>query len=97
LGALAALEPEGDIDAKLTHVVEEALARRLHHYQYVDRRLQKKYGMTLVEFREQRVVERQGHSFEAESDFWEWELAVDGIATMERRLSELRQPANDGR
>jgi len=80
--ALTALEPEGDIDTKLTRVVEEALVRRLHHYQYVDRRLQQKYGMTFAEFRKQRVVEQQGYSFAVESDFWEWELTVDGIATM---------------
>ena len=97
LDALTALEPEGDIDAKLRRVVEEALVRRLHHYQYVDRRLQQKYGMTFTEFRQQHVVEQRGYSFEAESDFWEWELAVDGIATIERRLTELRLPADDGR
>ena len=95
--ALSALEPEGDVEAKLAKVVDEALARRLHHYHYVDRRLQQKYGMTFAEFRTQHVVEQRGYSFEAESDFWEWELALDGIATMERRLSELRQPADDGR
>jgi hypothetical protein len=31
--ALSALEPEGDVEAKLAKVVDEALARRLHHYQ----------------------------------------------------------------
>ena len=97
LDALTTLEPEGDVDTKLTRVVEEALVRRLHHYQYVDRHLQQKYGMTFAEFRGQRVVEQRGYSFEAESDFWEWELAADGIATVERRLTELRQPGDDGR
>ena len=31
-----------------------------------------------------------------ESDFWDWELAQDGIRTLERQLSELRQPSDDG-
>ena len=92
LDALSALEPEGDSGAKITKVVEDALMRRLHHYQYVDRHMQQKYGLTFDEFRDRDMVERRGHSFEAESDFWEWELAVDGSRTLERRLKELRQP-----
>src|SRR3990172_8326817 len=91
--ALTVLEPEDDVDAKLAKVVDEALSRRLHHYQYVDRRMQQKYGMPFGEFRERRVVAQRGYGFEVESDFWEWELAVDGIATIERRLIELRQAA----
>ena len=97
LDALSALEPEGDTDAKIAKLVEEALVRRLHHYRYVDRRLQQKYGLTFDEFRNRDVVKQCGHSFEAESDFWEWELAADGIRTMERKLSELRQSADDHR
>ena len=94
--ALTTLEPEGDVEAKLAKIVDEALIRRLHHYQYVDRRLQQKYGMTFPEFRDRGVVRQRDYGFEAESDFWEWELALDGIATIHRRLSELRQTADDG-
>ena len=97
LDALTALEPEGDTDAKLTKVVEEALVRRLNHYQCVDRRLQQKYAMTFAEFLDRRTLEQKGHTFEVESDFWEWELAQDGMRTLERQLSELRRPADDGR
>jgi len=96
LDALTVLEPEGDTDTKITKVVEETLVRRLHHYQYVDRRLQQKYGMTFVQFRDSGVVQQKGHAFEVESDFWEWELAQDGIRTLERQLSELRHAADDG-
>lgn len=97
LDALAVLEPEGDTDAKVAKVVQEALGRRLHHYQYIDRHLQRKYGMTFAQFRDSRVAEQKGYPFEAESDFWEWDLAQDGIRTMERQLSELRRPGDDGR
>ena len=97
LDALAVLEPEGDTDAKVAKVVEEALVRRLHHFQYVDRHLQRKYGMTFAQFRDTRVVEQKRYAFETESDFWEWELAQGGIRTMERQLNELRRPGDDGR
>src|SRR5450759_948562 len=91
LDALTALEPEGDPDTKVAKVVEEALVRRLHHYQYVDRHLRRRYGMTFAQFRDSRVVEQKQYAFDAESDFWEWELAEDGMRTMGRQLSELRR------
>jgi len=50
---------------------------------------QKKYGMTLDEFDATGVVEARGYSWEVESDAGEWELAVDGIRSMRRRLEEL--------
>jgi len=31
-----------------------------------------------------------GLSFEVESDFWDWEMALDGIETVETMLAELR-------
>lgn len=89
--ALSVLEPEGDPEVKLTKVIEKELIRRLTHYQYIDRHMQKKYGMSFIEFRDTRVVEQKGYSFEVESDFWEWEMARDGIQTIEMKLKELRQ------
>ena len=80
LEALTTLEPEGDADAKITKVVEEALVRRLNHYQYIDRRLHQKYGMTFAEFPDSRTVQQKGYAFDVESDFWERELAQDGSA-----------------
>jgi hypothetical protein len=80
LEALTALEPEGDTDTKIAKVVEEALVRRLNHYQFVDRRLQRKYGMAFTQFRDSQTVQQKGYAFDVESDFWEWELAQDGSA-----------------
>ena len=91
LEALTALQPDGDASSKVAKVVEEALVRRLHHYQYIDRRLQQKHGMTFTEFRDRHIVGKREYAFEVESDFWEWELAQDGGRTMQRRLTELRR------
>lgn len=89
--ALSVLEPEGSPEVKLIKLVERELLRRLNHYQYLDRHMQKKYGMSFSQFRDMRVVEQKGYSFEVESDFWEWEMAQDGIQTIEMKLKELRQ------
>ena len=73
------LEPEGDLNAKIERLVENELLRRLIRYELLDKRLSQKYGMTFQEFKRNRVVEREGYSFEVESDFWDWEMALDGI------------------
>lgn len=49
----------------------------------------KKYGMDFESFEKANIVERQDYTFEVESDAQEWELAIDGIKTVERRLKEL--------
>ena len=87
------LEPAGDLNAKLERLVENELLRRLARYELVDRRLSRKYGMSLGEFKENRVVEKEGYSFQVESDFWDWEMALDGIGTVQAMFKALKGTA----
>ncbi len=89
------LEPEGDLNAKVERLVENELLRRLARYELVDRRLSQKYGMSFHEFKESRIVEKEGHSFQVESDFWDWEMALDGIETVQAMLRTLKGPDGD--
>lgn len=43
--------------------------------------------MTLAEFETANVVEKRGFSFEVESDHQDWDLAVDGMHTIQRQLA----------
>jgi len=85
------LEPEGDIDSKLEHILENELIRRLSRYELINKRLSEKYGMSFDEFKKNRIVEQRNYSFEVESDFWNWEVALDGIETIQRRFEILRK------
>ena len=85
------LEPEGNVNAKLKRLLERELIRRLNRYQLTDRNLSQKYGMSFAEFRKNEVVKRRGYSFEVESDYWDWEMALDGIDTVREMLAELRE------
>lgn len=89
------LEPEGDLDFKLERLMESELQRRLARYELVDRLLSRKYGRDFDAFKNDRVVEQQGFSYEVESDFWDWEMAQDGIATVQGLLADLRGMASD--
>ena len=78
-----------DFNSRLEGLLEKEYGRRLTKYQYMDRFFQKKHGMTFEEFERRNVVKQLNYSFEVESDSNEWELALDGVASMERLLAEL--------
>ena len=86
------LEQGDSLDAKLERLVENELLRRLARYELVDKQLTRKYSLSFEEFRRNRVVEQQGYSFEVESDFWDWELALDGVATIRDMLAAMTSP-----
>lgn len=51
--------------------------------------------MSFNEFKENRIVEKEGYSFQVESDFWDWEMALDGIETVQDMLKTLKGTARD--
>jgi len=61
----------------------------MNRYELMDRRFRHKYEMSFEEFRERRVVEKQGYGFEVESDYCDWEMAVTGLAALREQLARL--------
>ena len=83
------LEPGDSLAAKVTRLAESELRRRLARYQLTDRQFRAKYGLTLEEFEAGGVIAEQGYSYEVETDHQDWDLAVDGIRSTERQLTDL--------
>jgi hypothetical protein len=90
LGILDALTPNATVETQIARLAEGELHRRLARYQLRDRLFRAKYGMSLAEFEERELVKQLDYSFEVESDHQDWDLAVDGIHTIERQLAALR-------
>jgi len=90
LNVIEGLEPGETLETKLARLAEHEIRRRLARYQLTDRLFQQKYGMTLAELEASDMVSKLGFSFQAESDHQDWDLAVDGINTMQQQLSEVR-------
>lgn len=90
VGILNALEPGGTPPQQVMRLAEQELRRRLARYQLTDRLMREKYGMTLEEFEASETVKAHGYSFEVENDHQDWDLAVDGVRTMEHQLAALR-------
>ena len=81
--------PEGDLDYKVRKILREDIKRKLTEFQLIDNRFLKKYGMTLDEFEEKNIIKEKGFSFEAESDYHEWDSAVDAIKTLKAKIEDL--------
>jgi len=80
-----------DIDAKVRFLLRSEYLRRLGRYRHVDRLMVSKYGMQFDEFVARDLIEEKGFSWEVESDAMNWEMAIGGIMTMERKLRELHE------
>lgn len=63
--------------------------RRLTRYRITDDFYRKKYNMDFDSFEKANIIERQNYDFDVESDAQEWELAIDGIRSVEKKLKEL--------
>lgn len=90
LNVLNVLEPGVDPGQQLVQLAEHELVRRLARYQLSDRLFREKYGMSLEEFESDEIVKASGYTFEVENDHQDWDLAVDGIRSVERQLAMLK-------
>lgn len=74
---------------ELKEVLRRDLIRKLTGYRLTDGSYEKKYNMNFASFQKANVVEKQNYTFEVESDAQEWELAIDGIETVKRKLKDI--------
>ncbi len=74
---------------ELTYLLKRDYLRRLTRYKMTDGYYSDKYKMDFESFESANIIQREKYSFEVESDAQEWELAIDGIKTVERKLREL--------
>jgi len=74
---------------EIKEVLRRDYVRRLTRYRMTDDFYRKKYRMDFETFQKKNIVKKQGYTFEVESDSQEWELAIDGLKTVERKLKEL--------
>ena len=88
---LASLPVAGDTDHKLRALLVAEYRRRLSRYSLTDRLLREKYGLSFEEFERQKITAQRNYSWEVESEAVEWDLAIGGLQTTQRRLTELSE------
>ena len=77
------------VDEKICYLLKEEYLRRLAQYRRAIFLLGQKYGMSFDEFVSRRIVQQENFSWHVETDAMDWETAVSGIKTMERKLKAL--------
>ena len=81
---------DADLDTKVRQLLEAEYLRRISSQRRIDSLMRHKYGMPFDQFLANRMTARLNYSWEVESDAMEWETAVDGFETSQRKLLELR-------
>lgn len=76
-------------EEEFQYLLRRDYLRRLTRYRMTDDFYKKKYNMDFESFEKTNIVQRENYSFAVESDAQEWELAIDGINTMGKKLKEL--------
>jgi len=63
--------------------------QRLIQYQTTAEAMCQKYGVNYEEFVGRNVIAEKNFAWKIESDSQDWEMTLDGIRTMQRKLSEI--------
>ena len=80
----------GDLDSRVRHLLKSEYLHHLGQYRRADHILAQKYGLTFEEFIKGKVAQSNNYTWDVESDAMEWETAISGLKTIERRLEELQ-------
>jgi hypothetical protein len=81
---------EENIEKGMAKLLYNETSRKLVGYELLDRNLTRKYSMSFEEFREKKMIEKLGYTWEVEKDYRNWEIARDGIETMEEMIDKVR-------
>ncbi len=82
---------EEPADKVLVRAIINELKRKLNEFILIDSSMRRKYGMSFEEFKAKNIAKEKGLSFEVESDYCDWELAVDGIKTIKEKIKRLEK------
>jgi hypothetical protein len=85
------LFPNLSLDQAVRQMLLERAQKNLIKYQTMRRQYQDKYGMDFEVFRQ--IILSSDPAQEEEQDYFDWELAVTGIADMQTEIDQLKKSA----
>lgn len=85
-----------DVASKLGRpedVLVDALKRyilmRIVEFEGVVKRMEERYGVTFEQFEERNMLNKLGHSWEVEQDYYDWDRAVTEVIKFREMLKSL--------
>ena len=86
--ALKLLERSKPVGEALKGLLVHEVERRMRRYRLMVKVFEAKYRMSFREF-EQNAVEKLGHTWDVERDYFDWELATTELESLEKVLRRL--------
>lgn len=93
---MLSMEKLADIASKLGRpedVLVDALKRyivmRIVEFEGVVKRMEEKYGVIFEQFEDRDMVNKLGHSWEVEQDYYDWDRAVTELRKFKEILKSL--------
>jgi hypothetical protein len=93
---MLSMEKIADIASKLGRpesVLADALKRyvvtRIIEFEGVVKRMEEKYGMAFERFEDRGMLNKLGHSWEVEQDYYDWDRAVTELKKFKEILKSL--------
>lgn len=83
------LFPNASVDQALVELLLERAQKNLVKYRSMARQFESRYGQSFDQFR--TAVLGNPSPAQAEQDYFDWELAVTGIADMEEEIERLKE------
>jgi hypothetical protein len=90
-GSIQRLFPELDADEVLVKLLLERARKNLIKYRTMARDFETKYSADFETFRHRTLGSEP--AFEAEQDYFDWEMAVTGIDDMQEEIARLESPS----
>jgi len=87
--ALKLLERSKPVGEALKKLMVHEVERRMRRYRLMVKVFESKYKMSFREFDEQDAVEKLGHTWGVERDYFDWELATTELEPLEKILGRL--------
>lgn len=87
--ALKLLERSKPVGKALKGLMAHEVERRIRRYRLMVKVFESKYKMSFREFDEQNAVEKLGHTWDVERDYFDWELATTELDSLEKILGRL--------
>lgn len=79
------------LDQAIVKALINELRRKLSEFILIDKTLRRKYSMSFEEFKAKKILEEKELSFEVETDYCDWEMAIDGIRTIREKIEKLEK------
>ena len=73
----------------LANALKKEVITKVVELENIVEKMEKKFGVSLEEFEEQNLLDKLGHTWEIEQDYYEWDRAVTELNKLKEIIGAL--------